>query len=225
MQTKMRRLPRQFLAAHEDEPRQVSRELHNEVIQTLAGISVALAALGGADSHNPRPCQQRIPRPQRQVEKSIGAVHPFARELRAAVLDHLGLIAARQIFLEGLSARKKHVISLTAFAGVEALDHSQRTVLYRVAQEALTNGGRHARARTGDVTISEIPGAVRLEVKDDGKSFRVQRIFSSLATDRVGLLGMRERVEMRGRVLTIEPTRPQGPAVRVEIPVGPRGAS
>ena len=62
-------------------------------------------------------------------------------------------------------------------------------------------------------------------MKDDGKSFRVQRIFSSLATDRVGLLGMRERVEMRGRVLTIEPTRPQGPAVRVEIPVGPRGAS
>ena len=225
MQKKMRLLTRQVLTAHEDERRQISRELHDEVIQTLAGISVELATLGGAGSHNPRQLQQRIARTQRHVEKSIGAVHQFARELRPAVLDHLGLIPALQIFLERLSARKKLVISLTAFAGVEALDHTKRIVLYRVAQESLTNVGRHARARTVDVVISEIPGAVRLEVKDDGKSFHVQRALSSRAPRRLGLLGMRERVEMVGGSLTIESARPQGTTVRVEIPVGPGGTA
>jgi hypothetical protein len=80
MQKKMRLLPRQVLTAHEDERRLISRELHDEVIQPLAGISVELAGLGGAGSLNPPQRQQRIVRTPRHMEESIRAVHPFARE-------------------------------------------------------------------------------------------------------------------------------------------------
>ena len=80
MQKKMRLLPRQVLTAHAEERRLISRELHDEVIQPLAGISVELAGLGGVGSLNPPQRQQRIVRTPRHMEESIRAVHPFARE-------------------------------------------------------------------------------------------------------------------------------------------------
>ena len=72
-------------------------------------------------------------------------------------------------FAWDLAARMKVKINLTAFAGVEALASDRRTVLYRVAQEALTNVGRHAQASLVTVSITKITGAVRMEVRDNGK--------------------------------------------------------
>jgi len=66
---------------------------------------------------------------------------------------------------------------LTAFAAVEQLDIAKRTVLFRIAQEALTNVGRHAKASRVEVTIETLRGAVRMAIKDDGKSFQVKRVF------------------------------------------------
>jgi signal transduction histidine kinase len=225
MQKKLRQLTRQILSAQEDERRRISRDLHDEVAQTLLGINVELAALGRTGPLGRRALQTRLARTQRLVAKSVAAVHQFARDLRPAVLDHLGLIPALRIFMERLSARKKLILNLTAFAGVEALDNARLTVLYRVAQEALTNVARHARASTVNMTIGEIPGAIRMEVNDDGKSFPVLKALSSKTHRRLGLLGMRERVEMVGGTLTIESVPGQGTSVRVELPFSPGGAA
>lgn len=225
MQKKLRHMARQILTAQEDERRHISRELHDEVVQTLVGINVQLSALGHAAGLAPQALRARITRTQRLVEKSVGAVHQFARELRPAVLDDLGLIPALHAYIKGVAAQKKLKIRLTAFAGVEGLDNARRTVLYRVAQEAVTNVVRHAHASAVKIDITAIPGAVRMLVHDNGKSFRVLQALSATTNRRLGLLGMRERVEMVGGSLVITSTPKEGTTVCAEIPFRPASGS
>jgi signal transduction histidine kinase len=150
----------------------------------------------------------------------VDIVHRFARELRPAVLDDLGLIPALHSFMKNFGARTGLLAHLTAFAAVENLDAAKRTVLYRVAQEALTNVARHAKASRVDVNIHQQNSAAFMEIKDDGKSFEVERRLHGKGSKRLGLLGMRERVEMVGGTFCIESSPGQGTIVRVEIPLG-----
>lgn len=225
MQKKLRHMARQILTAQEDERRHISRELHDEVVQTLVGINVQLAALGHSADLGPRALRTRITRTQRLVEKSVNAVHQFARELRPAVLDDLGLIPALHAYIKGVAAEKKLKIRLTAFAGVEALDNARRTVLYRVVQEAVTNVVRHAQASLVTITLTARPGAIRLEIHDNGKSFKVLQTLSAKTNRRLGLLGMRERVEMIAGTLVIASNPGAGTTVRAEIPFRPGTAA
>ncbi len=224
MQKKLRHLARQLLSAQEDERRHISRELHDEVVQTLVGINVSLAGLGQAADCSPRALKAKITRTQRLVEKSVTAVHDFARELRPAALDDLGLIPALHAYTKQLAKNGNLKIHLTAFAGVEAVESEKRTVLYRVAQEALINVERHAKATEVEVRLTAIPGAVRLEIHDNGKSFQVLQALSPKTNQRLGLLGLRERVEMVGGTVHIESAPGHGTTVRAEIPFRPRAA-
>ena len=225
MQRKLRQLTRQIITAQEEERREISRELHDGVVQTLVGINIELAALGEAAQIGNRAFKAKITRTKRLVGKSMDAVHQFARELRPSVLDDLGLIPALLAHMKIVADRNKLKIHLTAFAGVETLDNARRVVLYRVAQEALVNVVRHAEAGVVNVCISEILGAIRLELHDNGKSFPVSQTLSSKTNKRLGLLGMRERVEMVGGTLTIESAPGQGTTVRAEVPFRPRAGA
>jgi len=217
MQKKLRDLTHQIISAQEDERKEISRELHDEVVQTLVGINVELSALGKGASIGALTLKEKIARTQRLVENSVNAVHRFARELRPAVLDDLGLIPALHAYSKKLAERKKFKIHMTAFGGVEALGTAKRTVLFRVAQEALTNVARHAHATQVKMSISEIAGVIRMEISDNGKSFEVGKIFRA-SNKRLGLVGMKERVEMVGGKLTIESSPGKGTTVRAEIP-------
>jgi signal transduction histidine kinase len=138
------------------------------------------------------------------------------------VLDDLGLIPALHAYCKSVAASGKIRIELTAFGGVEALGDAERTVLYRVAQEALTNVGRHAKATEVKLSITAIPHAIRMEISDNGKSFRVGKTILEKNNQRLGLVGMNERVEMVGGTLVIESARGQGTTVRAEIPFHPK---
>jgi two-component system sensor histidine kinase DegS len=220
MQRKLRLLTRQIIAAREEDRKQISRELHDEVVQNLVSINVQLAALGKGATIGHANLKSEIARTQRLVENSVNAVHRFARELRPAVLDDLGLIPALHAFNKNLAGRKKLRIHLTAFGGVESLASDKRTVLYRVAQEALTNVVRHAEATDVRMSIDQVLGGIRMEVSDNGKSFAVQQAFSGRSPSRLGLIGMRERLEMVGGTLTILPGPVNGTTIRAEIPAG-----
>lgn len=221
MQNKLRELTRQIISAQEEERKFISRELHDEVVQTLVGINVELSALGKGASVGMDAMKSKIARTQRLVENSVNAVHRFARELRPAVLDDLGLIPALHAYSKNLAERKKLKIQMTAFGGVEALGAAKRTVLFRVAQEALTNVARHAHATQVKMSISEISGAIRMEISDNGKSFQVADVLGAKSPKRLGLIGMKERIEMVGGKLEIESTPGHGTRVRAEIPFNP----
>jgi signal transduction histidine kinase len=224
MQRKLRHLTRQIISTQEEERKEISRELHDEVVQTLVGINVQLSALSRGADVGLNTLKAKIVRTQRLVEHSVNEVHRFARELRPAVLDDLGLIPALHAYCKNLAARKKIKIQLTAFSGVESLTNARRTVLYRVSQEALTNVIRHAQASQVKVSISECPGAIRLEITDDGKSFLVEQTLFSNNNKRLGLLGMRERIEMIGGSLHIISEPGKGTTVRAQIPFNPEKA-
>jgi len=219
LQEQLRRLSRQVLSAQEEERKEISRELHDVIAQTLTGINIRLAALKKEAAHNTKGLEGNIERTQRLVEKSVNIVHQFARELRPAVLDDLGLIPALHSFMKNFTTRTGVRTHLTTFAEVEKLDAAKRTVLYRIAQESLTNVARHAKASRVDVSIQKQPEGVIMNIKDDGKSFQVDGVQPGKGGKRLGLLGMRERVEMIGGTFCVESSPRQGTTVRVEIPV------
>jgi signal transduction histidine kinase len=220
LQGQLRQLSRQILLAQEEERRQISRELHDVIAQTLTGINVRLAALKKETSLNTSSLDRNIDRTQLLVEKSVNIVHQFARELRPAVLDDLGLIPALHSFVKFFSERTQIHVNLRAFAKVEELDIAKRTVLFRVAQEAFTNVARHAHASRVGVNIQKLPGFVCMTIKDDGKSFQVDGKSSGKFSKRLGLLGMRERLEMVGGSFEIESAPGKGTTITAQIPLG-----
>jgi signal transduction histidine kinase len=220
LQEQLRQLSRQILSAQEEERKEISRELHDVIAQTLTGINVRLAALSKEAAVNTKGLDRNIARTQLLVEKSVDIVHRFARELRPAVLDDLGLVPALHSFMNNFTTRTGVRTHLTVFAGVEQLEMARRTVLFRVAQEALTNVGRHAKASRVEVSIQKQTDGVGMEIKDNGKSFQVERTLHANRGKRLGLLGMRERVEMVGGRFGIQSAPGQGTTITAQMPFG-----
>ena len=218
----MRQLSRQILSAQENERKEISRELHDMVGQTLTGINIRLAALKAAATLDTKSLARNIAETQQLVEHSVDLVHRFARELRPAVLDDLGLIPALHSFMKSFTERTGVRTHLTAFAGVELLNMPRRTALFRVAQEALTNVGRHAGASRVEVTIQKRTDGISMKIADDGKSFQVQRVLLARGSKRLGLLGMRERLEMVGGRFGVESARGRERPSRRSFPAGKR---
>lgn len=120
--------------------------------------------------------------------------------------------------MKAFTKRTHVLIHFKAFAAIEKLDSDKRTVLYRVAQEALTNVGKHARASLVQVSLQRLPRAVLLEIHDNGKSFQVQRVLFPRKIGRLGLFGMRERVEMIGGSFAVESAPGKGTTIRAQVP-------
>ena len=221
MQEQLRLLSRQLLSAQEEERKMISRELHDQIAQTLTGINIQLATLKVEAAVNVKGLQKKITRTQRMVEKSVDIVHRFARELRPTVLDDLGLIPALHSFMKGFTRRTGIHIHFTTFTSgkIEQLNNASRTVFYRIAQEALTNVARHAQASLVEVNFEKLPNAICLKIKDNGKSFQAQRVMHSKRNTRLGLIGMRERLEMVGGSFSVESAPGKGTTVRAQIPL------
>jgi len=218
MQEHLRHLSRQILLAQEEERKEISRELHDEIAQTLSGINVHLAALKVEDAASTKGLKKRITSTQRLVEKSVNIVHRFARDLRPTLLDDLGLIPALHSYMKGFTKRTGILIHFKASSGVEQLNSVKRTVFYRVAQAALTNVAQHAQANLVKVDIRKIHRSVRMDIKDNGKSFQVERVLFAKRNKRLGLLGMRERVEMVGGRFFVESAKGAGTTIGAEVP-------
>ena len=218
LRKQLQTLSRQILLIQEEERKRISRELHDVIAQTLAGINIQLAALkieAAADNKNLR---RKISSTQKLVEKSVDIVHRFARELRPPVLDDLGLIPALHALMKKFSKETGIQVHLTAFAEVEKLSDVKRLALYRIAQQALTNVARHARASRVDVTISKLRNTILMQIKDNGRSFDVEKILNSIKSRRMGLVGMRERSEMVDGKFKIVSAPDEGTTIDVQIP-------
>lgn len=153
------------------------------------------------------------------VEKSVKIVCQFAQRLRPACLDDLGIIPALKNYTNDFAKRTGIFIRLMASANVEELNSPKRTALFRVAQAALTNVTQHAEATQVNVTIRKLPKIVRMEIHDNGKSFDVAKLFASGMNGRLGLIGMRERVEMVGGFFSIDSSPKRGTTIRADISV------
>ena len=218
MQEQLRLLSRQLLSAQEQERKMISRELHDVIAQTLTSINLRLTNLKKEASSNTKGLDRNIARTQRLVEKSVNLVHQFARELRPAVLDDLGLVPALHTFMKAFREQTGIRASLSAFAAVEQINGDKRTVLYRVAQEALNNVARHAEATHVEVKIQKKDDIICMKIKDNGKGFPPDNVLHAKKNRRLGLVGMRERLEMVGGKFTIQSKPSQGTTLVAHIP-------
>lgn len=197
-------LMHQLLFAQEEERRRVGRELHDEVGSQLTG---ALLALQITEKH-----PEYLGEARKAVVQALEEVRRLSRELRPAVLDDLGLAKALERYLHEYQERT----GLQVEAEIECphLRESQQIALFRVIQEALTNTARHAKARKVYVGLSAWDKRVRALVADDGQGFDPEQTPTS-----VGMVGMRERIELLGGSLNVESAPGQGTRVSFVVPL------
>ena len=222
LQKQLQHLSHRILWAQEDERKRISRELHDDIAQVLTAISFHLAVLRKEGASDGKDLKRKIARMQRLVEKSVNIVHKFAGQLRPPALDDLGLIPALHSYVKDFAKRTGLSVQLTGFTRgrMELLDSDKQTVLYRVVHEALINVAKHAKASGVTVSIRKLRGVICIEVHDDGKSFDVRSMSSNRRRKALGLLGMRERVEMVGGCLAVKSSPGKGTTIRAEIPFG-----
>ena len=225
MEGNLRRLSNQVLHAQEAERGRISRELHDEVGQALTAISVTLASLMRNGAVPADMLRHKLNDAQRLVRETMQTVHNFAHELRPAMLDELGLLSALRSCLHGFAERTGLRVQFRGDAGIEKLDADQKTVLFRVAQESLTNVAKHARASHVGVTIRRVGDGIHLEVADNGGSFHDGARRATKAGHRLGLLGMQERVRLINGTFVIKAQPGKGTTVRVVIPLNATGPS
>lgn len=225
LQKSLREMSHRILLVQENQRKEISRELHDKVCQLLVGIRVHLSVFARAAALDPQGIRRRIAPLRRLVERSVRTVRQYSRNLRPAMLDDIGLVAALRSYIDEMPKRKGRRIRFSAAEEFTDLDNDQRTVLYRVAQEALTNMAHHSRAKLVDVRVQRTRAGVCLTVADNGKAFDVHRLGSPEWSHHLGVLGMRERMEMVGGRFSVKSIPGRGTTIRAEIPVGQSGGS
>jgi two-component system sensor histidine kinase UhpB len=193
---------RRAAAAQEEERMRIARELHDQVGQVLTSVMLTL------DDSDAREA----------VRRSLEDVRRIARELRPEALDHLGLQSALRSLCIASSAGGTLRVEPELELGSVELSPEVELVIYRVAQEALTNVLRHSGASEVVLALREVDGGVRLIVRDNGRGWQEEQ---GLA-DGSGVAGMRERALHVGGRLTIASSRDTGTELRLDVPL-PRG--
>lgn len=199
------------LSAQEAERHRVAQELHDEVGQTLTAVLLELGRVAG---QAPPGLREELHQVQETTRAGLDEVRRIARRLRPGVLDELGLPSALKALTAefsgpGLTVRHRLGTDLPP------LGHDRELVLYRVAQEGLTNIARHAHARHAELALTRTPAGVELRVGDDGRGI-------GHAPEGSGLRGMRERALLIGADLTVRPRPEGGTEIRLTVPVRSR---
>jgi two-component system sensor histidine kinase UhpB len=209
LENERRESGRRALAAQEHERLRIARELHDEVGQVLTGVILELeqAATAGPPANGDRLAEAR-----EAVRHSLEDVRRIARELRPEALEHLGLQSALRALCTEAAAHKGLHVERQLDLGDTKVSPDVELVIYRVAQESLTNVMRHAGATQVLVALQNIDGALRLVIRDDGRGLPP-------GADGEGIAGMRERaLHVRGR-LTVGTPQDGGTEVRLDIPL------
>jgi two-component system sensor histidine kinase UhpB len=195
IEVERRESARRALAAQESERRRVARELHDEVGQALTAVVLELdrAGRGGANGS--------VADAREAVRATLEEVRGIARRLRPEALDDLGLTSALAALTNEVTRRTRVQVERRIASGLPSLEPEEETVVYRVAQEALTNVVRHAGVRNAWLALDVRDGRVALEVRDAGVGFEPTTVEGG-----TGLLGMQERAVLIGAELVIAST-------------------
>jgi two-component system, NarL family, sensor histidine kinase UhpB len=209
LEAERRRAGSAALQAQEEERARVARDLHDEVNQSLTGLLLRLEA---AREAAPPELEAELAETKALANQAMRELLSLARQLRPTALDDLGLVAAIGGQVEQL-ARGDIEAELDTDGDFSGLGGDAQLVVYRVAQEALSNAARHSGAGQVDVRLRRRGEDVELEVADDGRGFAFDDSEGGL-----GLAGMRERALLIGGELTIESRPGRGTTVRLTVP-------
>ncbi len=208
--------------AQEEERARISRELHDDLCQRLSGMKFRVEALEGDVSPAGEQISGHLHEVTQELDRSIAEVRRISSNLRPSVLDDFGIVAALRLLCKDFERRQGISAVLDVDPGVPPqIDGHIEIAMYRIAQEALANIARHARASTVSLRL-EAPGtSLRLVVQDDGKGFSPEDVARAQGSGRgSGLISMRERSELLGGSLDVRTTAGGGTGISVSIPFG-----
>jgi two-component system sensor histidine kinase UhpB len=196
------------LFAQESERRRVAQELHDEVGQSMTAVLLELTRAAG---QAPEPLRGELRQAQEITRSSLDEVRRLARRLRPAVLEDLGLVSALTSLTTDFATHTGLAVRRRFDPDLPSLDRETELVLYRVAQESLTNVARHAEAERVEVSLRHAGDRVVLGVSDDGRG-------TGIAHEGAGIRGMRERALLLGAALDITSTPRAGTQIRLTVP-------
>ncbi|MBI5303706.1 MAG: GAF domain-containing sensor histidine kinase [Chloroflexi bacterium] len=212
------------VAAQEEERKRIARELHDETGQMLTALAVGLGAVEQTVATDPPKAERQVGELKNVTMRAIENLRQFVSDLRPSLLDDMGLVSAVRWYMQQFSERMNVPANFEVVGTKRRLPTQVETVLFRIAQEALNNVGRHARAKHANVKLAFGADKVTLVVDDDGVGFEVNQVMGKYPVRRAwGLLGVQERVELVGGKFTIESEPGCGTKLIVEIPVKMQG--
>jgi two-component system sensor histidine kinase UhpB len=204
-----KRSGRLVIRAQEEERRRLARDLHDEVNQALTAILLRLEAL----SHASPEATDELLELKKLVNQAMAELLHLARTLRPTALDDHGLVPAIESQLRRFSAQTGVQAALRTHGDATSLDSDQEIVVYRVAQEALSNVAQHASARRVELGLSADKDGVELTIRDDGRGFDTRAEHDSL-----GLSGMSERARLLGGRLEVDSAPGSGTSLTLQVP-------
>jgi signal transduction histidine kinase len=224
----LKRLSARLLEMEEEGKRQLSRELHDEIGQSLAllqiEVSHALAsARRGPATAGDTELRDHLVRARELAERTVQTIRNISLLLRPALLDDLGLVPALQFQLEDFLRRSGIACDFSEEGVADELPDPVKTCVYRVVQEALHNCEKHSRATRVGVSVRQDGTVLVAEVKDNGRGFVYSEQEPPVSAG-LGLLGMRERASNAGGTLTVDSAPGKGARVLLRIPLTPHAA-
>jgi signal transduction histidine kinase len=205
-------LSARLVEAQEAERRSISRELHDEVGQTLGALLVDLGQLSKLVPPEDGLVQNQISRIKSAAETAVKSIRDIALLLRPPMLDDLGLVPALEWQGREVSRRGNMEVEVYSKNVSEQLPDEVKVCIYRLVQEALNNAARHAEAKNANVSVVESGDTISVEIVDDGHGFSSGRVRG------MGILGMEERVRRLGGNLSIQSAPRKGTTVKAELP-------
>jgi signal transduction histidine kinase len=213
--TRLRTLANQVIQAGDRERASLARELHDSTAQTLAALLLELSVLAGENTD--ARLEQRITRIRSIVTDVLDEVRMLAHTVHPRVLDDLGLVAALQLLARESVERGNISVTYSGPAKVESIDAACASALYRVAQEAVGNAMRHARAKSITIKLAVLNGEAQLEIADNGIGFSPDEV--ERRRPGMGLFTMRERAALVGGRLALRTGAGQGTRVIAYVPI------
>jgi signal transduction histidine kinase len=227
------RLLQGVIQAQENERRRVARELHDDIGQSLTALVLAVGVIQAALPESATREQQILEDVTGLAENMMDGLRRVIADLRPPVLDDLGLVPALRRLGSDLQERAGVAVAVQAGERSGRLPPAVEITLFRVAQEALTNIGKHAHARQASIRLRREPGHMTMHITDDGQGLPADEVPGGAAADRdtgyrdgthFGLLGMQERVALLNGVLRVEGAPHRGTTVSVELPLDGTGS-
>jgi signal transduction histidine kinase len=212
-------LLQKVLMAQEEERKRVARELHDETTQSILGISMRLEAAAALPDAAVGKIKALVSDVRNLAVTTLDSVHKVIFDLRPSVLDDLGLISAIRWYAKNRLEPRGVKARVEVSGDERPLPPQIEITLFRVAQEAMTNIARHADARHVVITVEFLAGRVAFEVEDDGRGFDPAVRAEHPSGLGVGLMGMRERVELLGGTFDLESQPRGGTRIRAEVPL------
>jgi signal transduction histidine kinase len=208
-------LSRQQVDLQEAERRAISRELHDEAGQVLTTLKVGLRLLE-KNAERPEEVTSRASELLEMADAVQDDLHRLAADLRPASLDHLGLVVALRHYLAEVDRQHPQIVEFeTVGMDGDRLPAEVEIALFRIAQEAVTNSIRHARAERVSVLVERRDRRIIMVIEDDGVGLELEEVARS---DRLGMVGMGERTEMLGGNLLVESAPGAGTTIVAEVP-------